>query len=322
MKRKFIFTLALAMAASVFTGCSVNSDKSDKLSVVCTTFPQYDWVREIAKDTDNIDITLLLDSGVDLHNYQPTADDIVTISECDMFIYVGGESDEWVDDALKKSTNKDMTSINMLEVLGDKAKEEEVVEGMEAEEEEHEGEEEGPEYDEHIWLSLKNAEIICDEISQELSQKDPENKSKYEENAESYTAKLNELDVRYQAAVDESSVKTLLFGDRFPFRYLADDYGLDYYAAFAGCSAETEASFETIVFLADKVDELGLKHIITIEGSDNKIAQTIIDNTADKNQDILQLDSIQSVTSQKVSDGVSYLEIMENNLEALKKALN
>ena len=356
-------TASLLLAGLMTFGlcaCSTNTEitadpNGKKLSIVTTTFPEYDWVKQIAgANIDNIELTMLLDNGVDLHSYQPTAQDIMNIADCDMFIYVGGESDEWVEDALKEKVNDNMKVINLLDVLGDKVKEEEIVEGMEGEEEEeaeagsegkeqtkssdsdaesedkeqtesgdadaNSGEEE-IEYDEHVWLSLKNTEVIVNEIASELSAIDSENGNIYSENAASYVKELENLDAEYEKVVSEADVKTVLFGDRFPFRYLTDDYGLDYYAAFVGCSAETEASFETIVFLADKVDGLGLKSVLTIEGADHKIADTIVQNTKNKDQQILTMDSMQSTTSQDVENGASYLQIMKDNLEVLKKAL-
>ena len=292
------------------------------LKIVTTIFPEYDWVREILGDkADHAEVTMLLDNGVDLHSYQPTADDIIKISDCDLFLYVGGESDGWVEDALKEATNKEMQVINLLDVLGEQVKEEEVVEGMEAEEEESENEDE-PEYDEHVWLSLKNAETLCNAITDALEEIDPANKDAYATNAASYLEKLAALDGEYQTVADNAARKTVLFGDRFPFRYLVDDYGLSYYAAFAGCSAETEASFETISFLAGKVNELGLPCVLTIEGAQHKIAETIVQNTVKKNQSILTLDSMQSTTSTDVANGTTYLSVMESNLDVLKQALN
>lgn len=291
-----------------------------QLQIVTTIFPEYDWVKEILGDRSNTaEITMLLDNGVDLHSYQPTAEDILKVSTCDLFIYVGGESDEWVEDALQEATNEDRKVMNLLDVLGGNVKEEEVIEGMEAEEEE--GEEEGPEYDEHVWLSLKNAQILCNAIADTLAEIDPDNADTYQANVKAYNEKLAQLDTEYQTAVDSAAQKTILFGDRFPFRYLVDDYGLSYYAAFVGCSAETEASFETITFLAGKVDELGLKTVLTIEKSDQKIANTVIQNTQSKDQQVLALDSMQSATSKDVSDGITYLSIMESNLGILKEAL-
>ena len=322
-------TAAVTNDSSVVSSEGTSSEK--QLQIVTTIFPEYDWVKEILGDrADNAELTMLLDNGVDLHSYQPTAEDIMKISSCDLFIYVGGESDEWVEGALEEAVNQDMKVINLLDVLGDSVKEEEVVEGMEAEEHEHEdGEaqeeehehEEGPEYDEHVWLSLKNAETLVGAISDALQEIDPDNKDIYAANSDAYIEKLSALDGEYQKAVDNAANKTILFGDRFPFRYLVDDYGLSYYAAFVGCSAETEASFETITFLAGKVDELGLHSVLTIEKSDQKIAQAIIQNTQEKNQQILTMDSMQSTTSEDVSGGATYLSIMENNLEVLKEAL-
>ena len=327
MRKMLSIFLSLFLLAGVLTGCGNSGPAADstKLSIVTTIFPEYDWVREIlGGNADGAEVTMLLDNGVDLHSYQPTADDIVKISACDLFIYVGGESDGWVEDALKEATNKNMVVINLLDVLGDEAKEEEVVEGMQEEEEAEEEEEhdhEEAEYDEHVWLSLKNTEILCGVIADKLAGIDPDHKDAYAANASAYIEKLSALDGEYQAAVDGAGKKTLLFGDRFPFRYLVDDYGLTYYAAFVGCSAETEASFETITFLADKMDTLGLNCVLTIEGTNHKIAETVISNTRGKDQQILVLDSMQATTSDDVKNGTTYLFVMEKNLETLKDAL-
>lgn len=321
MKKILALLLALWIPAAVLFGCAPQDDSaaSNKLNIVTTIFPAYDWVREILGDeTDRAEITMLLDSGVDLHSYQPTVDDIVKISDCDLFLYVGGESDGWVEDALKNAPNKERKVIRLLDVLGDSAKAEETVAGMQEEEHDHEEE---AEYDEHIWLSLKNAQVLVAAISEALQETDPARKDTYAANAAAYVEKLSALDGEYRAAVDSGKHKTLLFGDRFPFRYLADDYGLDYYAAFPGCSAETEASFETVSFLAGKMDALGLPCVLTIEGTQHKIAETIVQNTAQKNQQVLTMDSMQAVTANDAASGVSYLSIMEKNLSVLKKAL-
>ncbi len=323
--RKFISViLCVVLAASTLSACksSENSADSTTISIVVTIFPEYDWAREILGDeAENVELTLLIGTGVDLHSFQPSVEDILKISTCDIFIYVGGESDEWAEDALAEAANDDMIVINLLEALGDDAKEEECVEGMEEEEEEDEDEDE-VEYDEHVWLSLKNACIFCDEITEALAQVDKANADIYEENNAIYQAKLMALDEEYATACEEAELDTILFGDRFPFRYLVDDYGLSYYAAFSGCSAETEASFETIVFLAEKVDELGLGSVLIIETSDGKIAQTIVENTESKNQQILCLNSMQAVTTEDIEDGVTYLSMAEENLVVLKEALN
>ena len=325
MKKIIAVLLSVFMAASALTGCGAANptEKTDgQIKVVATIFPIYDWVKEVAGDDIDVNLDILLDNGVDLHSFQPTAKDIMDISDCDIFIYVGGESDKWVDETLVQADNKDMTVLDLMDILGDAAKEEELVEGMQGEEEEEEGEDEGPEYDEHVWLSLKNTKLFVEKIADALAQADGQHADVFHANAETYSEKLSDLDAQYQTAVDNAAVKTLLFGDRFPFRYMTDDYGLTYYAAFVGCSAETEASFETILFLADKVDELGLKTIMQIEGSDGSIAKTIKDNTASKDQQILTLDSLQNVTRDRIDAGETYLSIMQSNLDVLKQALS
>ena len=497
MKKNFTIFLALTMVVGLLAGCGkknaaeTGESDSNKLSVVTTIFPEYDWVKEILGDkADNAEVTMLLSNGVDLHSYQPTADDIVKISDCDLFVYVGGESDGWVESVLKNAANKKMKVINLLEMLGDSVKTEEIVEGMQedghdhghshdeqltendiedrtlsdfagawkslhpfllngdldkfcehrAEEDEdssttkdtywekykaswqcdaekisingdtitftyadgktvsaeytyagyqpkrndegmirsvryqfettsadapkyvqfndhgHEpdeaehfhiyfgndgfdalmsaktnpffvkdalsvedildelmGHDHGEEKDEHVWLSLKNAKTLVGAIADALQELDPDNKDTYAANTSAYIEKLS--------ALDGAARKTVLFGDRFPFRYLVDDYGLSYYAAFAGCSAESEASFETVSFLAKKVDELKLPCVLTIEGKNHKIAETIVENTAEKNQKVLTMDSMQSTTSEDAANGTAYLSVMEQNLSVLKEAL-
>ncbi len=327
-----ILVLALGLAAGSGTALAKEAPAAPKLRIVTTIFPIYDWVLNIlGEQAAEAEVTMLLDNGVDLHSYQPTADDIVRISICDLFVYVGGESDEWVEDALQEATNKNMVVINLMEVLGDSVKEEEVVEGMEHDhddQEEHDHEEhhdhhhEEVEYDEHVWLSLKNAAGLCRAISDALGKIDSKNEALYTSNTEAYVEKLNALDAKYQTAVDAATHRTILFGDRFPFRYLVDDYSLDYYAAFVGCSAETEASFETIIFLANKLDELALSAVLQIESADGSIARTVVENTRSRAQQILTMDSMQSTTAEDISAGASYLSIMEKNLDVLKAALD
>lgn len=330
--KKIISTAAilLALTGSIFAKAKKADKNSGKIKVVATIFPEYDWAREIIGDTKSAELTLLLANGVDLHSYQPSIQDIAKISTADIFIYVGGESDGWVADALKNATNKSMKVINLMETLGDKVKAEEVKEGMQAEEEDehehhhdgdHDEDEEEVEYDEHVWLSLRNAKILSAEIAAALCEKDSANAAAYKANLAAYTARLDALDAKYDAAVKAASKNTILFGDRFPFRYLVDDYGLDYFAAFVGCSAETEASFETVIFLSKKVDELGLNSVLKIESGDGKIARTIIQNTKKKNAKVLTLDSIQSTTAKQAASGTTYLKIMEANLAVLTEAL-
>ena len=324
-----LLVLVLMMTA-LFSGTALAEKK--KLSIVTTIFPIYDWVREIIGDQDSAEITMLLDNGADLHSYQPTAADILKVSTADLFIYVGGESDEWVEDVLATAANPNLAAISLVEALGDAIKTEELVEGMEHEHEEgedededgheHHHDEEEEEADEHVWLSLRNAETLCSVITEELNKIDPAGAANYQANLAAYSAKLSALDKAYAEMVEGSQYKTVLFGDRFPFRYLTDDYGLSYFAAFSGCSAESEASFQTIVFLAQKVDELHLPAVLTIEHPKTRIAETVVSATQAKNAKILSMDSMQSITAQDVQAGASYLSIMENNLNVLREALN
>lgn len=312
-KRFFSLALVLLLALTVFAGCGTSEKKENKkISIVTTIYPEYDWVKTVV-GKNSADVTLLLDNGVDLHSYQPTATDIVKISESDLFIYVGGESDKWVEDILKTANNKNMQVINLIDVLGDSAVTEEAVEGMQSEAKEDE-----EEIDEHVWISLKNTEIFVQKIADVLAEIDKDNASSYKENASNYIEKIKELDAKYTELFENTSSKTLLFCDRFPFRYLKEDYGISYYAAFLGCSAESEASFETVSFLAKKVDELGLKYVFVLEKSDKKIAKTVIENTSGKSAKILSLNSLQS----EVSGQDNYLSIMEKNYEVLKTALS
>ena len=329
IKKTLALILALLLAACCLSGCGSKGDnsmpesadtKTGSLKIVTTIFPVYDWVMNVLGDNPaGAEVIMLLDNGVDLHSFQPTVEDMMDISSCDLFIYVGGESDKWINDVLKGADNENMTTLDLLDILGDSAMVEELKEGMQGEEEDED--EEGPVYDEHIWLSLKNASSLTGRIEEALEKIDPDNAEVYEANAAAYIEKINALDAEYEAVVSASSVKTLVFGDRFPFVYMTSDYGLDYFAAFLGCSAESEASFETVTFLANKVDELGLRSIMTIEGSDGKIADTVRKTTKKGDQQILTLDSMQAVTAKDLEENADYLEIMKNNLSVLTEAL-
>ena len=298
------------------SGCSGNEIKdSGKLTIVATVFPAYDWTREILGDKG--ELTLLSSNGADLHNYQPTAEDMSKIATCDMFIYVGGESDSWAEDAVKTSLKKDMIAVNLLEVLGEAVVEEKELEGMEHSHEEGEN----PQADEHVWLSLKNAQTVCGYIAEQLGNIDGDNAHLYTENAKKYNEKLDLLDAKYKEAVETARYDTLLFADRFPFRYLTDDLGLNCYAAFSGCSTETEAGVQTIAFLSAKLKELNLPAVMIIDGSDGSIASTVI-KTAKGTQKILTLNSLQSVTQEDLENGITYFSVMKSNLNTLKKALN
>jgi len=342
MKRSLtilILLLTVLFGIFSFSGCGSSGKNGGtkaetpkpKLKIVATIFPEYNWVKEImGKEEAGGELTLLSKKGADMHSYQPSAEDILRIANCDLFLYVGGESDKWVDKALKEGGNPKRKVINLMKLLGNRVRTEEEVEGMQKhdhhEHDKHHGKEDKhhhdePEYDEHVWLSLKNADIICKAIAEELVALDQKNAATYRANFDAYSKKLTALDAQYKDTVDKAPVKVVLFGDRFPFRYLTDDYGLKYYAVFNGCSAETEASFETVVFLAKKMDELKLPAIFTIEGKPHKLAQTIVDNTIAKNQKVLTLNSMQSVTDEEIKNGAAYLNVMEDNLKVLKQGL-
>ena len=348
MNKLLVCLIAFLLISLGLVGCGRGNDGqplasgSGKLQVVATIFPAYDWTREIlGSHSDEVELVLLLDSGVDLHNYEPTAKDLMKIRNCDLFIHVGGESDKWVESALASVPNSRRQVVNLLAVLGDQVHEEEVVEGMEhhhddeddedADHDDHDdhddhanhADHDDAELDEHVWLSLRLSQQCCLAIAERLATLDAANAADYRANCAAYCAKLAALDAKFGEAVAASSVKTVLFGDRFPFRYLTEDYGLQYFAAFTGCSAESEASFKTVAFLASKVDELDLPCVLAIEGTQHRLAETIL-NTAKsaKGRPVRVLDSLQSTTASDVAAGKTYLGAMEKNLQTLQQALH
>lgn len=307
----FCFTLPFTLACF---GCGPKVE-DDKIDIVCTVFPEYEWTRAIVGENNpSLRVSFLLSSGADMHSFQPTFKDIETISASDLFIYVGGESDAWVKDVLKQAPSQTRSELNLMDAIEPFLVYEEHKEGME----ENDEEEEEEAYDEHIWLSLRNASACVDAITTKIIALDNENKDTYQANAASYKERLSSLDSSYKAMVSGKSQKTLLFADRFPFRYLVRDYSLDYYAAFSGCSADAEASISTIAFLANKVDELNLHTILCLESSDQKLANTVKQATKAKNQTIAVLDSMQSMSNRQ---NKTYLETMQENLSVLEGAL-
>jgi zinc transport system substrate-binding protein len=328
VKKIIVHSISICVVVVLLlSGCGndivrINSD--DKLNIVCTTFPQYDWLLNITEGAgDDVALTLLMDKGGDLHNFQPSALDIAKVSGCDVFIYVGGESDVWVEDALKEAINPDLVAINMMEVVENYGAlyEEEHFEGVQEDNAYHEHGEEDNEYDEHIWLSLRNAAVLVEHICDIISEVDSENAALYSENCDKYVDELLALDKEYINVVNQSANNTLLFADRFPFRYMVEDYGLEYYAAFEGCSAETEASFNTVAYLSDRLSLLGLNAVSVIDGSDKRLAHVIIENSDNKDSQIVVFDSMQSVSKSDIEKGVTYLSAMKNNLTALRTAL-
>lgn len=325
-KKLFSAAIAFIVCVLCFVAIGCGENKKESLSIVCTVFPEYDWVCELlGEKKDSAEITLLSDSGVDLHSYSPTAADLAKIYTSDLFIYVGGESDEWVDAALKNAPYK-LKTINLLQTLGDKVKNEQDFGSSSSGaggDHDHDGEEYEHEHepDEHVWLSLKNAQIFCDKIAAAICALDAENADVYKNNLLDYKNKLSALDVEYSDFMKTAPFDTLVFGDRFPFAYFADDYNIKYFAAFSGCSAESEASFETIVFLASKIDELNLPAVCKTESVKQKIAEQVKENTKSKNQKIVCFDSLQSTTVVDIKNGKTYLSAMTENLSALKQAL-
>ena len=316
--KKYLCTLFAALTAITLlfaSACDFSSDS--KLHIVCTIFPQYDWVRELTEGADNVEVSLLEDSGADLHNFQPSAADKVSILNSDLFVYTGGESDDWAK-TLLENADKDVRSLDLVEALGDRALTEE--EGIE-ESGEHDHAHED-ETDEHIWLSVQNAKVLVSAITEALCGVDEDNAALYRENCENYLIELNKLDEAFEETVSSAKRTVLVFADRYPFRYLAHDYGLTCYAAFSGCSAESEASFATILALVKHVEENALPYVMVLENSTQGIAKQVIDNTKSKDQGILVLNSLQSVTREDIESGATYLGLMKEDLAVLKTALN
>ncbi|MCR5348146.1 MAG: metal ABC transporter substrate-binding protein [Bacilli bacterium] len=302
--------LALLFPLACLVACS--SPKQQGPLVVCSIYPEYEWTKAIIGENKDIQLALLQDTGADLHSFQPRVSDIVTLSKADVFIYNGGESDEWVEKALE-NVSKPQIDLNLMEEIEPLLYAEEHPEGMQGEAEEEEV------YDEHIWLSLRLAFACLEPIVDALSTAFPSYADSFEKNALQYGEALTELDARFASCVKNAKTGTLLFADRFPFLYLSKDYGLHYFAAFAGCSTDAEASVQTIRFLVKMLDETGLRHVSVLENSDRRLAETVIDASKERNQTIVSFDSMQSMTLQR---GKSYLEAMEHNLFALQEALS
>ncbi len=310
MKNRFLIILIIALMI-LGTACGKSQepagepvDGGEKIKIVTTVFASYDWTRNLIRgQEDRFDLAFLTDSGVDLHSFQPGVSEVAAITDCDLLIRTGGESESFIDDIIEGGTF-DGRVINMLEILGDRAI---MIDG-----------EEGREPDEHVWMSLRNAEEFSEAICGALKELDPENAGTYEENLAAYLTELQELDGEY-TALTEGGFTDVVIGDRYPFIYLFEDYGIGCFAAFTGCSSETDASFETVTSLAKKVDELGLKYVLTVEGSDGKVARAIINVTETGDQEILELDSMQQVSGKDIDGGKTYISAMKADLEALRK---
>ncbi len=350
MKHRYLKSIGivLVLCLTLLSGCTgPTTAEQDENVILCTTFAAYDWVREILGDTDTFTCRMLVDNGVDLHSYQPSAQDIMKIANCRMLVYVGGESDTWVSDALVESGNENIVAISLLDLVGDRALNEVELEGVEGhhhhdhDDEDHDHDEHGHEaeitdydehgheaettdhddhYDEHVWLSLKNAIVCTETLADAITKLDSGNSQKYAANAKAYTGELEALDADYQTMRDTATQTTILIGDRFPFLYLAEDYDIHYFAAYSGCSADVEASVHTVTYLTEKLQEYQLPAIYVVDNGTDSLARTIAES-ADMTPEILHLSSMQSVTKDDIEKGCTYLSYMEENLQMLKEGL-
>ena len=301
----------------------MNAGGTDKKKIITVSvFPIYDWVREVSRGSGGVDVRLLIDSGTDMHSYQPSAADILKITQSDMFIFVGGESDEWAKKALENDSSSKTEALAVTDALEDYLLAEEELPGIE-DKHSHAHEEEGEtENDEHVWLSLKNAEVFTGIIAEKLASIDPDNSGIYYNNAKEYAKQLSVLEKDYCLTVNDAKKDTLIVCDRFPFRYLTDEFSIKYYAAFSGCTSETDASFKTVSFLINKANELKTDCLITADGSDKKLARTVASCMNEKDIKILTLDSMQTVSKRDIDGGKTYLSVMRSNLETLSCALD
>lgn len=331
--RRLSLLMAVVFLFALLSGCAAQASlpptDDGKLSVVTTIFPPYDFVRELGGG--KISVRMLLSPGEEVHTYEPTPQDIIAISECDLFIYTGGESDAWVEDVLGSIDNPDLTVLRMMDCVELYA--EEAVEGMQSVSHSHDHDEESctdhdhdhdtghdaAEYDEHVWTSPVNAMAICTAIADALSARDSENKAFYASMLESYLAQLTALDADLRDAVGTGKRSTIVFSDRFPARYFAEEYGLSYFAAFPGCASQSEASARTVAFLIDKVRDEDIPVVFTVEFSNGKMADTIC---AETGAAALQFHSCHNVTKDEFESGVSYLSLMRLNAGNLRIALN
>ena len=320
MKKLLFFILICSLCLSL-TACGTEPQQAEdgKRTIVTTIFPEYDWLRNLTAGSDGVEVQLLIDKGVDLHSYQPSVRDIVTISTCDVFIYTGGASDVWVKDALETAMNEELVVIDLMEVL-----EQHRALCSEDDRHHHEHEDHDLEHtaDEHIWLSLVNADHICRSLTAMLQELDSANSDLYADNYLRYSGDIAALNDQYHEVVDNAEHHDIVFADRFPFTYMMEDYGLHHHAAYEGCSAETEVGFETFALLADTVDTLGLDNVVVIDDSDLRIAKTVIASSNDQSRGICTMQSMQAVSRKQINDGITYLDIMEQNLAALQQVLN
>lgn len=310
IKSLFISIILLVLPAVSFTGCTTIGKADNKTTVVCTVFPLYDWTKEITKDCEDIEVILLEDDGTDMHSYQPTVKDLVDIEDCDVFIYIGGESEEWAKEYSEKHPSESRLDICLMDEINEDILLESSEGIISAEEEEEEA------YDEHIWLSLKRS-IKCVDVMGNALKNKTSYADKISESLSLYEEKLKELDKEY-AEYFSSNPRTLIIADRFPFRYLAEDYGFDYLAAFPGCSSESSISFVPVVELSEGLKNSDENVVFITESGDTELADTVIEQSG-KDAKTVVLDSLQCVSLKKIEEGASYYSLMKSNLDALKQ---
>ena len=319
---KKLIVVLMAVISVMLVGCSyIRPGDNGKINIVTTVFASYDFAKQVAGD--NANVTLLIKPGSESHSSEPTPKDIIAMEECDIFIYTGGENDTWLDYILESVDNKDMVIIKMLDLV--EKYEEEHVEGMEGhhhhhshDHEDHEGEEGKTEWDEHVWTDPLNAVKISEKIKDVLCEEDSSNKVEYERNFTAFSRALIELDMEFEEIINNAERKEIVFGDRFPLRYFVEAYGLDYYAAFPGCAAESEPSAKTVAFLIDKVKENGIPVVFKIELSNGNIAETI---GRDAGAKVLTFYTCHNLSRDDFENGETYISLMERNLLTLREAL-
>ena len=325
-KRLFSALLALSILLSFCSCTKINENSDSDLKILCTLFPQYDWLRNITAGVEGVEISLMIANGTDPHSYQPTAKDIMNISNCDMLVYVGGDSEEWVKKAIERSKNQNINAIALTELDGIE------LHGISSSSHTHEGHSHGEHsheghshsaLDEHLYLSLDNACAAVSELANELCKADPDNRDLYLKNSLEYTLKLANLSESFKSAIEKipEQERFILFADRFPFVYLLEDYGIHYAAAFEGCTTDVDADFDTVIRLIHEADEHNVNYIAVTESSDKALANTVISSTKSKNQKIITLNSMQAITHTQIENGTTYISIMEQNINQVKTAL-
>lgn len=312
--KKFFKLFTVLFIILLFSGCKNSVSNNSKFTIISTSFPGYDFARAITKDVDNVEVKMLLKPGTEMHHYEPTPQDIIDIKNSDLFIYVGGDSDEWIEDVLADIDTDKTKIIKLMDLVN--VLDEEHVEGME---EHHDEEEEEAEYDEHVWTSPINVITLINKLKDEIVKIDKDNKDLYEKNVNNYVSELSNIDIEIKDIVKNAKRKEIIFGDRFPLRYFVEEYGLSYYAAFPGCSEQTEASAKTLAFLINKVKEDKIPVVFHIELSSGKIADAIAKETGAK---VLEFNVAHNISQKDFDLGVTYVDIMKRNIEVLKVALN